>query len=108
MKEFTEGVDLVEKVLADCARHPHVRARRFLTAYVPTLITALIVAGPHLTSALIISAALSAAVTVLGELDPSIPWSMVAEYLDALHFHPPVTPPQSPAAGASSSTRPTS
>jgi hypothetical protein len=90
---FWREVDRLEEDLAPYARTFSVRARRFAMAFAPAFILALI-AVPNLTLGLALTTALSVAVTVLGELDPSIPWGVIVQKLDKARWRDPVvTPP---------------
>lgn len=91
---FWAEVDRLEEDLKPEVRTLAVRGRRFTAAYVPALFTALVAGSSNLTLGLFVGTALSVAVTVAGELDPSIPWGVLAEKLDIARWRDPVvTPP---------------
>ena len=96
MNTFFAEVDKLERALTPEARALQVRARRFLTAFIPALLTSLIAAGPSLTLHVVLSIVFSVAITVLGELDPSVPWSTIVQLLDRARYGEPATSPQAP------------
>lgn len=108
MSPFTREIDQLEEDAKPYARKAMVRARRFAAAFMPAFLATLIssiTSGTPLTVPLIWSIALSVTVTVLGEIDPSIPWSTLAQLLDRARYRsdepltvtktPPSQPPRS-------------
>lgn len=93
MNPFFREVDRLEEDLKPFARNFEVRARRFLGAFLPALVTALLAAPSKLTLGLILSIGLSVAVTVAGEIDPSIPWGTLIQRLDVARWRDPVDAP---------------
>jgi hypothetical protein len=93
MNPFFREVDRMEEDLKPYARSFKVRGRRFMVAFVPAFILALI-AVPNLTLGLVLTTAFSVAVTVIGELDPGIPLSVLIQKFDKARWREPVaTPP---------------
>ncbi|HEV2347602.1 MAG TPA: hypothetical protein VGS97_26155 [Actinocrinis sp.] len=93
MNPFVHELDRVEEDLQPYARTALARGRRFLAAYLPALFTALWTAHSSLTPGLIMSTDASVVVAILGELDPSIPWSTIVQMLDRRRHSEPVLPP---------------
>jgi len=104
---FTTELDRIEEDARPYLRTFGVRARRFVTAFVPVFLSIVITnitSGIPLTVPLLWGAALSVAVTVLGEIDPSIPWSTLVQLLDKARYRsdepltvarrPPTSPPR--------------
>ena len=94
MNPFYREVDRLEEDLRPYAHTALARGRRFAAAFMPALFTALLAAQSNLTLGLVLSTGLSVAVTVAGELDPSIPWSVIFKRLDTARWRDPVVTPQ--------------
>lgn len=67
------------------------RVRRFLAAFVPAFIVAVLAAPGHLTLGTVLSIGGAVIVTVLGELNPSVPWMTIITRLDAARYGEPVS-----------------
>lgn len=77
MSDILREIDKLEANLLPVKRGLEVRARRFLSIFLPAFITALVAPPQRWVFADVLSLALSVAVTALGEIDPSIPWSVL-------------------------------
>lgn len=81
-------IEEVEKSLRPYARTIEARIRRFLGAFVPAFLVALVAGGHNLTWHVALAIAVSTALAVLAELDPSVPWSGIVKAIEDIRGGP--------------------